>query len=366
MTVPVSIRTNNPGAMWLGETARLYGAATKIDFRDGNNAAVFPDPVAGAAAQFALWAKSYSGMTLEAAIAKWSGNNSSDSYAALLAKSAGIRRDTPITRELLMGPHGLLLIKAQAKWEAGQDYPLTENQWRTAQRKVFVPAAADPRVPSPSPAVPSPSAMSRLADIIAALIRAIAGLFSGRSAPQRTSPFPQPSPPKGAEGVTPTWAAKAVSYIGVHRAADHHAQQIMAWAAELGGDIAHDYTSDQVAWCALFANAVLYETGHKGTGTLWALDFAKWGKPLMGPCMGAFAPMQRDGGGHIAIVIGRDQHGNLMCVGGNQSSAVSIEPFPLTRPVAFRWPAEEPLPARIGFDTLPIIGSDGEVSTVEL
>lgn len=32
--------------------------------------------------------------------------------------------------------------------------------------------------------------------------------------------------------------------------------------------------------------------------------------------------MLRDGGGHIAIVVGRDQHGNIMGLGGNQSDAV--------------------------------------------
>jgi hypothetical protein len=37
--------------------------------------------------------------------------------------------------------------------------------------------------------------------------------------------------------------------------------------------------------------------------------------------------MTRDGGGHIAIVVGRDQNGNLMCCGGNQSDAVTISAF---------------------------------------
>ena len=64
---------------------------------------------------------------------------------------------------------------------------------------------------------------------------------------------------------------------------------------------------------------VLTKVGIKGTETLWALDWDKWGQKLPGPAVGAFAPMKREGGGHIAIVVGRDTRGNLMCLGGNQS-----------------------------------------------
>jgi hypothetical protein len=75
--------------------------------------------------------------------------------------------------------------------------------------------------------------------------------------------------------------------------------------------------------------------------------------------------MKRQGGGHIAIVVGRDQHGYLMCLGGNQSDAVNIKPFPADRPVSFRWPKEVPPPARTGLETLPLVSSDGRVSVRE-
>lgn len=164
----------------------------------------------------------------------------------------------------------------------------------------------------------------------------------------------------------PLWVTEAMKWINTREApgsADN--PQILAWAREEGGDIAKDYDHDSIPWCALFANMILYKVGLKGTGTLWALDFAKWGEPVNGPAVGAFAPMKRDGGGHIAVVVGRDQHGNLMCIGGNQSDEVSIRPFPADRPVAFRFPEGIPLPTQTGFSSLPIVNSDGVVSKNE-
>jgi uncharacterized protein (TIGR02594 family) len=126
-----------------------------------------------------------------------------------------------------------------------------------------------------------------------------------------------------------------------------------------------DYKHDAIPWCALFANMVLTKVGIKGTETLWALDWDKWGQKLPGPAVGAFAPMKREGGGHIAIVVGRDTRGNLMCLGGNQSDTVSIIPFPIDRPRSFRWPVGVAAPFKAGFEFLPLMRSDGRVSAKE-
>jgi uncharacterized protein (TIGR02594 family) len=142
-------------------------------------------------------------------------------------------------------------------------------------------------------------------------------------------------------------------------------RDIIGWAREEGGAIAKVYNDDSIPWCALYANMVLTKVGLQGTETLWALDWSNWGTRLAGPAVGAFAPMKRAGGGHIAIIAGRDQHGNLMCLGGNQSDAVNIKPFPADRPVSFRWPKDAPPPAKTGFATLPLVESDGRVSSRE-
>lgn len=75
--------------------------------------------------------------------------------------------------------------------------------------------------------------------------------------------------------------------------------------------------------------------------------------------------MKRDGGGHIAIVVGRDTRGHLMCLGGNQSDTVSILPFPADRPRSFRWPVGVTIPSKAGFDSLPLMTSDSRVSARE-
>jgi len=164
----------------------------------------------------------------------------------------------------------------------------------------------------------------------------------------------------------PLWVIEGLNWLNLREApgaADNPV--ILEWAREEGGEIARDYTHDDIPWCSLFANMVLTKVEIKGTETLWALDWDKWGQKLPGPSVGAFAPMKREGGGHIAIVVGRDARGNLMCLGGNQSDSVSIIPFPAYRPLSFRWPLGVSLPLKTDIQSLPLMGSDGRVSTKE-
>lgn len=136
MADPASIRTNNPGAQWIGPVAREFGATDAVGLPGGNNAAVFPDPVAGAAAQFALLGRNYANMPLSDAISKWSGGNSSQPYVDFLTKH-GVPADTVLTPEFLAGPGGLQFAKAQAHWEAGKPYPMSDEQWSQAQAKAL-------------------------------------------------------------------------------------------------------------------------------------------------------------------------------------------------------------------------------------
>ena len=167
----------------------------------------------------------------------------------------------------------------------------------------------------------------------------------------------------------PLWLEAGLKFVGLKEGANTADNKtIIDWAKEEGGDIAKEYTHDSIPWCALFQNMMLTRAGLKGPETLWALDFAgKWPSlKLIGPAVGAFAPMLRNGGGHIVCVVGKDQHGNIMGLGGNQSDKVSIVPFPLSRlNKGFWWPSSVPLPVNVGMTALPVVRSDGKVSTNE-
>lgn len=177
MTV-ASIRYNNPGAMWGGnKIATKWGATKNITLNDGlgqgNTIAFFPDVVHGAAAQFDLWSSNYAGLTLSAAIRKWSGGNSSLPYLNFLQQKTGLTPVTVISRSVLASPQGLALLKAQAQWEAGQPYPMTDAQWQEAQQRVFgsqatkvAPAPQKAPQPAPSPSKPLLTGSTSIADKI--------------------------------------------------------------------------------------------------------------------------------------------------------------------------------------------------------
>jgi len=178
MTEPISIRTNNPGAMWGGKRAEKWGATADIMTGDaqGNHIAVFPTNVQGAAAQFDLWKTGYTGLSLMSAIHKWSGGNSSVAYMRFLEEHTGIAGTDEITEALLGGPKGLALMKAQSEWEAGRPFPMTDAEWAKAQGMVFkeikpIPSSL-PRAPEPTPA-PTHSLWE-------AIITAIAVIFKRR------------------------------------------------------------------------------------------------------------------------------------------------------------------------------------------
>lgn len=146
--VPASIRYRNPGAMWPGKVATRWGSTSYDTLADGqgNKIALFPTFVQGAAAQFDLWATRYTtGETLKQLIDRWSGHNSPAAYVRFLEARTGTSIDTVVTRAFLASPCGWKLLKAQSRWEAGREIPMSDAEWQQAQKMVFggaAPAAA--------------------------------------------------------------------------------------------------------------------------------------------------------------------------------------------------------------------------------
>jgi len=140
--IPASIRTNNPGAMYPGPAATKFGSKRYevLTSKDGTHQiAIFDDPVLGGAAMFFLLAsKTYTGRTIQQAIAKWCGGFAVTTYLKVLEEKGGVNRDTMLTRELVLVPEvGIPLARAMAWQEAGMDYPMNDEQWATSHGIAF-------------------------------------------------------------------------------------------------------------------------------------------------------------------------------------------------------------------------------------
>lgn len=131
--IPASIRTNNPGAMYPGPSAKKFGSTGTETIGGGHLIAVFPDKVAGAAAQFDLLRRSYTGKTLRAAITTWSGGNDVDTYLKVIERDTGIGADAALTVDMLAdAAKAVPIAKAMAWQEAGKEYPMTDAEWSAA------------------------------------------------------------------------------------------------------------------------------------------------------------------------------------------------------------------------------------------
>lgn len=122
------------------------------------------------------------------------------------------------------------------------------------------------------------------------------------------------------------------------------------------------WQDDETPWCGVAVAHWMRDSGiplpkHWYRAKGW-LD---WGVPLAKPLVGCVVVFEREGGGHVGIVVGRDQSGFLMVLGGNQGNRVSIMPFSALRVVGYRWPKDE-----LFYDEpLPLVKSFGGVSTQE-
>ncbi len=152
---PASIRYNNPGAMWGGNPiSKKWGETSHVTLNDGlgqgNQIAMFPTKVQGAAAQFDLWrTPRYRGKPLAVTIQTWSGGNSWQQYVGFLtAKTPGLTSETIIDDAFLASPVAISMMKAQAWHEAGRPYPMTDDEWAEAQKMALTGVIPAPRKPA--------------------------------------------------------------------------------------------------------------------------------------------------------------------------------------------------------------------------
>lgn len=132
---PASFRYNNPGAQYPSEAAAKFGQTGYGIIGGGHKIAAFPSPVNGAAANFDLLYRNYTGMTLGAAGKKWTGSNGSG--------VPGYDDNEVLTKEWVADPaKAIPLLKAFAGRESGKGNNLTEDQWKQAHA-MFKAGSAD-------------------------------------------------------------------------------------------------------------------------------------------------------------------------------------------------------------------------------
>lgn len=157
------------------------------------------------------------------------------------------------------------------------------------------------------------------------------------------------------------WIAEARKHIGQKeiKGAKHNPFIVGIWGFINAGW----FRDDETPWCAGFVAYVLKKVGFpilSPAKVARALAWAEYGVPLGKPAYGAIAVKSRNGGGHVGFVVGKDQFGNIMLLGGNQGDMVKISPFKASEISHYRWPNIKPHPER--YD-LPVLTSDGKMVT---
>lgn len=157
----------------------------------------------------------------------------------------------------------------------------------------------------------------------------------------------------------PCWVTEGKKYVGTREIPGvKHEPRILSWwkAIKRGG-----IKTDEVPWCAAYVGAMLEACGIPSTRYESAKSYLDWGVRLDAPCLGCIVVFSRDGGGHVGFVIGKDDKGRLMVLGGNQGNAVTIAPFDMARVAGYRWPT----PGAAVRQPLPVIASNAASSRNE-
>lgn len=172
------------------------------------------------------------------------------------------------------------------------------------------------------------------------------------------------------------WMRVARSYIGLREVKGvQHNPAIIKMLDEMGqfsNEARAWWRDDETPWCGLFLGYVM---GLSGRYVIKEWYRAKeWATPLLTklakPAYGSIAVLSRHGGGHVGLVVGQDQRGNIMLLGGNQGDMVQISPFSPNRIDGYYWPsrwaggvAQKSVPYSHRYD-LPELTSDGKAVTL--
>lgn len=122
---------------------------------------------------------------------------------------------------------------------------------------------------------------------------------------------------------------------------------IVAWAREVGAEIADVYKADSIPWCGLFMAVVAKRAGKEiPKHPLWALSWSAFGAKSPAAALGDVLVFVRNGGGHVGLYVGEDASA-FHVLGGNQSDRVCISRVARSRLYAARRPLYRVQPANV-------------------
>ena len=161
--------------------------------------------------------------------------------------------------------------------------------------------------------------------------------------------------------IKPDWLIEAEKNIGVTEIkGGKHNGRIVGWLQKLRAW----WAEDETPWCGTFVAHCMTVAKHPIPKAWYrAKAWLEWGDPVSVPVIGAVVIFDRQGGGHVGFVVGKDSRGNLMVLGGNQGDMVKVSPFAISRVAGLRLPRGYAVP--VGNYILPVLASDGKVSTNE-
>lgn len=157
----------------------------------------------------------------------------------------------------------------------------------------------------------------------------------------------------------PTWVVEARRHIGLREIPGAPtAPAISRWLQQLGAW----WRDDETPWCGVAVAAWMQAAGVGPLPKFWmrARAWADWGRELREPVHGCVVVFERQGGGHVGLVVGQDPGGNLLVLGGNQGDAVNVRTFPRARALAYRWPPGRDLPVFVQLASGTALETTGE------
>jgi uncharacterized protein (TIGR02594 family) len=162
------------------------------------------------------------------------------------------------------------------------------------------------------------------------------------------------------------WLVVARKHIGLHEIPGPPAHpKIVEWLKSLRAWWTDD---SENPWCGTYDAACLREAG-LGYPKAWyrARAYLDYGARLPIPTYGSIVIYERgSGGGHVGFVVGRDDHGRIMTLGGNQRDSVNITPFDPKRVLGYRWPVNtDGTPVPVILKSMPLVHHRADSSSQE-